>query len=98
MVAAGYDREPAALGCDNEFLEAAILIQHWGLDGDLETWKRKAVTLMSFPRNVVATEMVASHLARQLVLPGDYVEMLVDLDDGAITQADFEAFQALRGS
>ena len=97
LVAAGHDKVQAAIGCDSDFLEAANLIKYWGLEGDLETWKRKAISLMRFPRNVAAVEMVAAHLLRQLVLAGDYVEVLVDLADGSISQAEFDDFLALRG-
>lgn len=97
LVATGHDKVQAAIGCDSDFLEAANLIKYWALEGDLETWKRKAVRLMRFPRNIAAVEMVAAHLLRQRVLAGDYVEVLVDLADGSISQADFDDFLALRG-
>lgn len=97
LVAAGHDKAQAAIGCDSDFLEAANLIKYWELEGDLETWKRKAVRLMRFPRNIAAVELVAAHLLRQRVLDGDYVEVLVDLADGSISQAEFDDFLVLRG-
>jgi hypothetical protein len=97
LVAAGRCDEVAAIGCDQDFAEASGLSQEWGLGGDLDRWKRKAVDLMRRPENVEAVRLVADWLSRRQELDSDLIDLLIEIADGDAAEADLTDFLTFRG-
>lgn len=97
MVAAGVDHAVALGGTGDDFEQAQYLIDFWGLNGTLDAWRARAVELMRQPQNVAAIALLANHLLEHKRLDGDYVEAVVELSDGEITDGDFERYLLLRG-
>ena len=93
MIAAGYSEEDARRGCDDDFEQAAELLDYWGLPDGLEAWQPRAVELMRSPENVSAVALFAEHLLRHERLEADYLDVLIELADGAITEADFAHYR-----
>jgi hypothetical protein len=60
-VTSGYDKVTAARGAEDDFAEAERLIETWELP-ELEHWKRRAVELLSEPKNAAAVQLVADWL------------------------------------
>jgi ATP-dependent Zn protease len=96
LVAAGVDEGTARLGADDDFDQATHLIEFWGLEGDLDTWCRKAKEFMGQPENLAAVQRVADELLRVETLDFDDIAILVDITDGLATEDDYARFKAFR--
>ena len=96
LVAAGYSDDAARIGADDDFEQAAHLIDFWGLVGGFEAWLMQAVEFMRRPENVAAVAMIADHLLQHETLDGECLSVLVDVADGNCTEAEFAQYLRLR--
>ena len=96
LIAVGLEEARAVEGADDDFDSAVELIESWGLDGTIEIWKQRAVSMMQEPRNLLAVRTVAERLERDGSLDDQWIDMLVDLADGEISSKEFERFVAFR--
>ncbi len=85
------DLPNADSGCGNDFAAAKGLIDSLGL-GCLADWQARAVEWMSLPKNVKAVSLIAKHLLRWETLNVEYMDCLLDVADGEITEAEFEQY------
>lgn len=98
LVAAGHADEAARSGADDDFEQACQVIESWSLPGGIRAWQDRAVALMREPENVAAVALVAEHLMQHERLDGDYVDVLVEMADGAISEGEFAQYLQLRGA
>ena len=96
LVAAGFDETVATQGADGDFDAARHLIEHWGLAGDLDEWKAKAVAMMQEPRNRAAVKRVADELVAAGTIDWDDISCCCDIADGECTEEDYAMSKALR--
>lgn len=69
-------------GCGQDFSQAQEIM-------DLATAQRAAIDLMSLPENIAAVKLVADVLMQRQTIDHDHLAVLVELADGAITEADY---------
>lgn len=93
---AAVDEPDPEAGCNDDFEQAADLLEFWRLAGTLDEWKAKAVGMMREPENLKAVAVVADQLLVTGRLEGDQVDMLVELADGNVTRADYDKFERNR--
>ncbi len=90
LVAAGVAPDDAVRGADGDFEKASELIRKRGLPGDLESWKQRAVEMMSRPENRRAVEVFSRYLVEYRTLDYFVLDVLIELADGNISQAQFD--------
>lgn len=86
--ALGHTEDEARHGCWDDFSKAEDLIQFWEL-GALDDWLQKALEFCVIPENTAAIRRVADGLMEHKTLGAGYVDLLVDLSDGKITETEF---------
>jgi hypothetical protein len=96
LIAHGYSKELALVGCDDDFEKAFELNESWDLKLNLERYKALTVELMSQPMNLTAVKLLADYVLKRERVAGDVIEVLVELSDGDCTKAEFDRFMAMR--
>lgn len=96
LVAVGVDQDTAMLGADDDFEHATHLIDFWALQGNLHSWRGEAVDFMRDPANRAAVQRVADELMAVKTLDMDDVEILVEIGDGEMTEAEYADFKLFR--
>ena len=91
-LAAGLSPELAAVGCDDDFAKAEVLISDWRI-GDVAKLTRRAVDLMSQPENIKAVQVIAQELLVEGVLHFKWLDLLVDVADGHATEQEYQQFK-----
>lgn len=97
LIAAGYDKEEASLGCGADFGNAKAISENYGL-GPFEQQLMQATELMGTPENRKAVKVVADALMERSNIDFDLCSVLVDLSDGEITEAEYERYLVSRES
>lgn len=97
LIACGLPESQASEGCGSDFEEAERLIRNYEL-GDLDTWKSKAVKLMSSSTNQAAVERVAKELLERDEIDNDDIGICVEIADGKSNEEDYERFKMMRTS
>jgi len=92
LIAAGYSDKSARLGADDDFENAAELVSKWPSIGKLDEAESQAVIFMSTQENIRAVDFVAKALLEHETLDFDYLEMLIELADGNISEAEWQRF------
>ena len=96
LIAIGCSEDDAVLGADNDFENAAELIETWSLSVSLDDWRTQSVELMSRPENIRAVDFVANALMKYETLDSDYLDILSDLADGNISEEEWQQFISWR--
>jgi hypothetical protein len=87
--ASGQEESEATWGCGFDFENVR---------SDLEAAKARALDLMTRPENVRAVQRLADELLSRETIPGDEIEVLIDVADGELSEEDFQRFLLLKGS
>lgn len=95
-IAAGFDRDTAALGCWDDFEQAQELVDFWSLDGNLDEWRDQAVAMMSSTENIAAVALVAKWLLQDGTVDEQLLDVLVERADGNIDDEELKRFLAIR--
>ena len=96
LIVLGYSDEDAMLGTDDDMENASKLIQFWTLPGALDEWKQRSIELLSSPENILAVEAIGKALLRYETVEWEYMEQLIELTDGHITEAEWHQFLSFR--
>jgi hypothetical protein len=96
FIVLGYSDEDAILDADDDMENAYELIQFWLLPGALDEWKQKSIALLSSPENIRAVEAIAKALLKYETLEWEYMEQLIELTDGNITEVEWFQFLSFR--
>jgi len=93
-VAAGLDHTRAMEGCGSDFEKANRIIGGWELE-PIDIQIAAATTLMEQPKNRRAVQRLADELVRRQTLPGQEIDVLIDLADGEISEEEYAKYRIL---
>lgn len=92
-ISAGFDETTATYGCEQDFAEAAELIEYWQ-SAPLSVWQHRTVDLMRKPENVHAVKLLSDVLMQHGAIGSEHSQVLVELVDGEILETDWLNFVA----
>lgn len=90
LVVQGAPEEVAILGCEADFASAERLIEIAATGGNVSDYKLQAVRWMTDTVNRQAMERVAEYLLSHETMPGDLVDLAVEVAVGTCSLAEFE--------
>ncbi|MGW8311123.1 MAG: hypothetical protein ACWGNB_08680 [Thiogranum sp.] len=93
LLAAGYPQDVAERVARSDFETAEQLIKSWEL-GTPDEWQTKSIELMAQPGNVAAVRRLADQLLQDRTVDGQLIDVLIDVADGKITEAELAQFRA----
>ncbi len=92
LLAAGYSREVALFGAEDDFEWASQLIDTWQIGSEPQL-KEMAEAMMLQPENIAAVARIAEELMLERRLEYDHIEVLVDVADGQTTEEQYQFFK-----